>query len=422
MKPRNKFETYILGLCNTVIQEKPLMQKHKDWAVKTLMNEKYYTTHYSKKYCLSCGELFKADAVKEKCECPSCKGNLKFTQRFYSKEYFGIYDVVDGVQVHRIFEVSEHLSKGKPVYYHFSEVMQFWVNDKGKMAFVSKKIQQSYYYDNFILSSDLEIADKSVMRATNLCINHNYRDKKVMQKQKRNGFVPDKIKFHPAILMVALLTDKLTEFLVKLGQHKIVVDQLRSGGYLTEKIINYKNQIRIATKHGFIIKECGDYFDYLDLLVFFNKDINNPHYLCPKNFTEAHDSLVRAKARIDAAKDRDALQSEFRALDKKYKRRMKKFLNLKSEAEDLVIMVPQSVEEFYDAGVELKHCIYTNNYFDKKNSLLLFTYKDGQIFETTEVDIKTKEIVQSRGYKNKDTKYTRFVKQTIKQNILPLIK
>lgn len=421
MKPRNKFEAHVVAL-SQVIQKKKLTIPQKKWGLKTTMPERYFTTHYNKFVCLECNHLFKTEVKDEKCTCPSCKQELEFNNYvFYKKEYFGIYDVVEGVQVHRIFSIEKHMDKKKLPEYIFSEVMQHWINDKGKVAVMSKKANSmGYYYDAFQNGTDLEIINRSVNRARLLQILDNYPQRNIMPILTRNGFVPDLIQYHPLEVMERIIKDRYVEFLLKLKQYDLVELYMKRNS-IKESVRKYKNQIRIATKHGYIIKKCGDYFDYLDLLVFFNKDINNPFYICPENFTEAHDSLVRVKSRLDAAKDKEALQSEFRALDKKYKRRMKKFLDINTETNDLVIKVPQTVEDFYDAGVDLKHCIYTNKYYDKKNSLLLFTYKDGQVVETTEVDIKSKEILQSRGFKNKETPYNHFIMQTIQQNILPLI-
>lgn len=53
----------------------------------------------------------------------------------------------------------------------------------------------------------------------------------------------------------------------------------------------------------------------------------------------------------------------------------------------------------------MHHCIWTNSYYLKENSLILSATIDGQRIETVEVDLRTLKVVQSRGVCNSNTEY-----------------
>jgi hypothetical protein len=55
-----------------------------------------------------------------------------------------------------------------------------------------------------------------------------------------------------------------------------------------------------------------------------------------------------------------------------------------------------SVQDFIDEGRELNHCIYTNKYFCRKDSLILSATIDNKRIETIEFSLKEMKIVQAR--------------------------
>ena len=68
-----------------------------------------------------------------------------------------------------------------------------------------------------------------------------------------------------------------------------------------------------------------------------------------------------------------------------------------SKEKDIEIKVITSLNEMYDEGKEMHHCVFANEYYKKDDSLIL-TAKDnnGVRLETIEVDLKTFNVVQSR--------------------------
>ena len=71
----------------------------------------------------------------------------------------------------------------------------------------------------------------------------------------------------------------------------------------------------------------------------------------------------------------------------------------------IIVKVLQSVDEFYEEGKAMHHCVYTNAYYNDENSLILSARIDGERIETVEVDLQTLKVVQSRGVCNSNTEY-----------------
>ncbi|MFC2329370.1 PcfJ domain-containing protein, partial [Prevotella nigrescens] len=56
-------------------------------------------------------------------------------------------------------------------------------------------------------------------------------------------------------------------------------------------------------------------------------------------------------------------------------------------------------------GVSMRHCVFSNAYYLKEDSLILSATIEGKRIETIEVSLRTLEVVQSRGVCNKNTAY-----------------
>ena len=68
-------------------------------------------------------------------------------------------------------------------------------------------------------------------------------------------------------------------------------------------------------------------------------------------------------------------------------------------------MYKRQVDEFYEEGKAMHHCVYANAYYNNENSLILSARIDERRIETVEVDLRTLKVVQSRGVCNSNTEY-----------------
>ncbi|MEG1546011.1 MAG: PcfJ domain-containing protein, partial [Bacteroides sp.] len=109
------------------------------------------------------------------------------------------------------------------------------------------------------------------------------------------------------------------------------------------------NQVKIATRHKYIVNDPIMWLDYLNLLNEFGKDLNNPHFICPVNLKEAHDVYMKKKQKKIAKLERMRKEKEAEEAARKQKlfeEQIKRFLDLKIKDEDIEIIPLRSIEDF----------------------------------------------------------------------------
>ena len=65
----------------------------------------------------------------------------------------------------------------------------------------------------------------------------------------------------------------------------------------------------------------------------------------------------------------------------------------------------------------MHHCVFTNDYFKKPDSLVFSARIGDERIETVEISLDTLQVVQSRGVCNESTKYHDRIINLVKQNI-----
>ena len=350
------------------------------------------------------------------CTCPHCGMELKVhTTRkrvFRENEYFSIITVCKGYQVIRFFFVKAYYKVGQPAEYTIDEVAQRWIAPNGKFETIARLRGIAFiYYDLWQEGSSMEIRrNHRVYDITPVC---TYPRMKVIPELKRNGF---KGKFHniqPFDLFCELLKNNQAETLIKTEQYSLL-------NYFThhsfKNIASYWNSIRIASRNGYMVGDAGIWCDYIDLLRYFGKDTNSSKYICPADLKAEHDRLVRKKTervereRIERQKHK-ALENEqrFQALKGK-------FFGIAFTDGTIQVRVLESVLEFLEEGTAMHHCVYSNEYYLKPNSLILSATIDGKRIETIEVSLKTLKVLQSRGVCNENTEYHDRIIELVNKN------
>ena len=155
------------------------------------------------------------------------------------------------------------------------------------------------------------------------------------------------------------------------------------------------------------------WFDYMDLLSEFHLDTHNARYVCPTDLKHEHDRLMVKKQKIEEQKTLEQKENE----NRKYRREKQAFLGLCFEGDGIIVSVLQSVKDFYEEGEAMHHCVYSNGYYKKKNSLILSAKKDGKRIETIEVNLKTFKIIQSRAVCNQTSEYHNSIIELVNRNM-----
>lgn len=121
----------------------------------------------------------------------------------------------------------------------------------------------------------------------------------------------------------------------------------------------------------------------------------------------------RAQDKLDAEKKRIKMLE-----DTKIFNAMKSmFFGISFSDGKLKVRVLESVEEVMQEGDKLHHCVFTNEYYKREDSLILSATVNGKQTETVEVSLKTFEVVQSRGLQNKNTAYHDRIISLVNQNM-----
>jgi len=423
MKPRTKLQVEVVGLSKQLL---PISKEQKAWALKECLEHKGYQTKY-KVSCMDCGGVFAPElVVRKKAVCPSCNTKLsieKTAKRTYKvREYFSMAQIFDEYQVIRNFELSAGYKAGVGIDYHLHEILQYWVLPSGKMEMVGKNHHLSWHCDSW--GGDMEIRKDG----TSYWNNNKYAiyplafhpDSSFKPEYRKYGIDKDLkgINFMDAIKYVP--NNPKAETLLKIKQYSLLGAAI---GSHSGNVRRYWATLKICFRNKYKIESANMYFDYLDLLQYFRKDVRNAKFVCPKNLKKEHDRLMNKKREIQRREEREReaqaaikRQQNLEKAIKEYVQRFQKFFDLEFVDGDLSIKILQSVQEFKEEGDELKHCLYTNEYY-LKNSMIFSAKIKGKRTETIELSLPNMVIEQSRGLSNVATKHNDRIIKLMKHNI-----
>lgn len=182
------------------------------------------------------------------------------------------------------------------------------------------------------------------------------------------------------------------------------------------KISKYWNTVKICLRNKFNPLDAGIYFDYLELLDYFKKDLNSPKYACPTNLKKEHDKLVIKKRNIEKRLAIIEQKKKMKYDQQQYEKDKGNYFGLVIENGNISIKVLETIQEFIEEGDAHKHCVYTNKYYSKENSLILSARVNGKLVETIEIKLDEMKIEQSRGFGNNPSKYNKEIIDLIKKS------
>ena len=268
-------------------------------------------------YCTECGQylgkkkdvLKKDENIKYKTsylpaikKCPTCKSKLKrHTEQTKTAGIILIVQKSGNWNVYRRFFIYKTFHAGKPAeYFNYGEVSQQWYDGKNLLEreqrlgiFPNYRLNpySASYSGEMIFKKGLYLNEWSYARVVS-CNQYLRMATKYVCEGSSIEIYKRKIE-----------TDSYYETLIKMGKIELAkqID--------TESMRKFRNSIRIALKNNYDILQWDTYRDYLNLLEYFHKDLNSPHYLCPDNFRKEHDKLTakRQKAYEEQRKRNEIL-------------------------------------------------------------------------------------------------------------------
>lgn len=100
-----------------------------------------------------------------------------------------------------------------------------------------------------------------------------------------------------------------------------------------------------------------------------------------------------------------------------YTENKKRFFGLCFSDENLTIQVLENVQDFMEEGDTLRHCLFTNEFYKKKDSLVFSARYENSPVETIELSLTKMEIIQCRGFQNKRSKHHKKILELMKKNV-----
>lgn len=428
MKPRNAREKEVVALSKRLPELTPAMR---DWIKDKVVDRRIYTTGHSC-WCSECGKEWKEKIEGETATCPHCgaKGEVKRGRMRTGSgfEYVQVLQTFRGWQVIRYTAIEWNFRKGRKALIYDRDVMQKWCQP-GKPTvtlgaglacypwnckipyslYGGLTVKHGYYYEEWMKV-------KIYPRISLLPV---YRKNIVVWR--------DFLAFDAESLIANIFSCPYLETLFKTGK----TGKLKELEKYTAYFNKYWPSVKVAIRHGFEPEHWISYFDYLKMLRFLHYDYRSPRYVAPPDWDEIHERVMTQygnrlakmrKKKEEAEALRRAQWEEEQARKNKnarrsFHRRIAKFAALCITDESLVIKPLLTIKEFAEEGKAMHHCVFTNAYYNKPQSLILSARKadTGERVETIEVDLKGLTIWQSRGECNHITSYHDQIQQLVNE-------
>lgn len=413
MKPKTKLQFQVLEHAYYVPNIEHEME---EWAKVSVLKHDGFATK-NRVICMDCGQKFSTELVSRKrAICPHCntKLNIVETRDRTAKQivYLAKAEIHNGFQVIRNFEMISYHKADKPVRYFIWEVLQSWVLPNGKREVIARNHTLMWNVDCW--NGNMEIRNKSLTNRYDI-YPYAYHPKSVFQKEYRKIGINHKLKeltFLEALKYIP--NEPYAETLLKAKQYSLLSSYRR---YESSKIVAYWSAIKICMRNKYKVQDAKMWFDYLQLLDYFNKDLHNAHYVCPKDMKKAHDLLVVKKRKIQEKQAAQRKREKAIRDDAKFLELKKRFFGLAFKDELIEVKMLESVQEIMEEGDKMHHCVFTNEYYLKPDSIILSATIDNQKIETVEVSLSQLKVVQSRGVSNKVTEYHDRIVKLVNRNI-----
>lgn len=446
-KARTKIQRECLELCERLPE---LTERQRRWCInEAFIDCGVYFEKQETVWCCRCGGEFKKKLsplsvdLSLKVRCPHCgkflsmeHGNARTNQGrgkvpVSHSGYVTFIQTIGTFTVLRTFYVVRDSQRYQTTRHTFNEVYQIWVADDGREVILTKRYNRSAYYFSWDFNSEWHIGKRNAHCSGyymmddvySMSGNVFYKYTKVSAKLRRNGWPEDSgytFLHHSVGIMRKLLTVPMAEELMKTGQTEVLMHWQR-GRCNREYLAKWMHAVRICTRNGVRINEADIFFDYIDLLEHFGKDTHNAHYVCPGDLRRAHDRLVMKKQAEDMKRE---LEEQMEAIGKeepKYMDFRGKWFGMCFVVGYIAVSVLSSVRAFLEEGMAMKHCVFTNRYYDSSrhpNSLILSARdRNDNRLETVEVNTETWEIVQSRGFRNGTTRFHDAIIKLVNDNM-----
>lgn len=417
MKPRTKSQFDVMARH----KELPwLTQVMMEWAKMNVIEYKGFATK-NRVVCLQCGQSFSPELVsRKKAVCPHCstKINVEVSRKTTDKQtYYTAYaQIVGEYQVIRYFVHYCYFNAKHEANINCWEITQLWIKENGKYEIVSLNHYLTPYCETW--TGDFEIRTQN--RAyysyyTGLkydIYTEDFHPKSQIKGIYKKYGINTKLAGLTFLQAIRVIpgTPRL-ETLLKCKQYNLL--NLFSSQRLSDR---YWPAIKICIRNNYKVKDAKTWIDYVDLLLYFKKDIHNAKYVCPINLKKEHDRLVKKKRDIQRKQEAEQKRKQAQEWEVQFKALKGHLIGIVFYEDNLTIKTLDSVQEYLEEGDILHHCIFTNGYFLKKESICLSARIDDKPVETIELSLSKMKVVQCHGKFNQPSKHHDKIIEAVNKN------
>lgn len=422
MKPRTKLQYQVCEYAKYHLY--PKSKEIIGFAKNECLEHKAFATK-RKVYCLDCGQSLEVSSIyRKRIFCPYCQRKLKVeytSKRTYSQKiYIALAETVGEFQVIRNYEIKAIYKLKEKSQYHAREILQHWISPNNKREVIALRHHVNWGSDSWV--GMLELRNKNDRKYFHPgSIYEVYPDyyhplSRFKTEYEKYGFSSDLegISFVEAIDSVK--QSPKAETLLKTKQFYLLSTFL--GNTSSRSFIERNwSTIKICMRNKYKISDFSIYKDYIDLLSFLRKDLHNAHYVCPKDLKKEHDLLVAKKRKVQQMQEAERKRKKLLEDEKTFKKLRSEFFGIRIFSGEIEIKMLESVQEIMEEGDALHHCVFTNGYYLRPDSLILSAMVNGVKTETVEVSLKEFKVVQCRGLQNDNSKYHDQIISLVEKNM-----
>lgn len=412
MKPRTKLQLQVMRLSESLSD---IENKMLSWAKVDCLEHRGYATK-KRVVCMDCGQTFSPDLVKHKrIVCPHCQTKLSVEQSRKTTDkqrvYVAIAELHGEFQVIRNFDIYAYYRTGEQPRYFVQEILQHWILSNGKREVVARNHTINWYCDSW--NGYMEIRQKSYISKYDVYPYKLHPSSRFWPEMKRYG-IDYRLRGITSLEAIIHIPKKpKAETLLKAKQYNLL-QYCVANPY---RVSDHWPSIKICLRRKYVVKDVEMWIDYLNLLSYFQKDLRNAHYVCPVNVKKEHDRLVDRKRRVQERERIERKRKKAIEDEKMYQELKAKFFGIEFGDDLIHISVLQSVNEVMQEGDAMHHCVFTNEYYLKPDSLLLSARIKDKRLETIEVSLTKFAVLQSRAACNGISEYHDRIIKLVKKNM-----
>ena len=352
---------------------------------------------------------------------------------------FLVVTTFKGWQVIRYYMMYTKVAYHKAQKTWFVECFQHWLKD-GQYVFLAKQRRMGYLNDAFIPFSEMAVKHdycSYLGDPRDVCGWSGVYIAKVQDKYKY--ILHDRKDVDIDVLLRTVNASSFNETLLR-RYHK-VWEESRIKGFIYDS--EKTAAIKIAIRYKY--KMTPEWYDMIDNLSYLCKDLHNPTLVCPTDINKAHDKWMVAAQRKrermsekmaklrqiaeeraelkrmeEIARRNEEQRKEAQCLATLYVKMRKRYFDIDITNGLIHIQVLKSVEDFYEEGKAMCHCVFSNRYYDvkkKTNCLIMSAKVNNERAETIEVDLLSNTVVQCRGKHNMNSQYHNQILNLINSNL-----